>query len=80
VTPSEQRQRIASLEQAAKRLVDVADRNRDALRAAVASSPSLSAHEIPAAIAGLRAVLEVTPAPALAAAWRDEPLEGGSGS
>jgi hypothetical protein len=80
VTPSEQRQRIASLEQAAKRLVDVADRNRDALRAAVASSPSLSAHEIPAAIAGLRAVLDVTSAQTLAAAWRDEPLEGGSGS
>jgi hypothetical protein len=35
---AEQRQRIASLEEAAQRLVDAADRNRDALRAAVASS------------------------------------------
>jgi hypothetical protein len=77
---AEQRQRIASLEEAAQRLVDAADRNRDALRAAVASSPSLFAHELPAAIAGLRAVLEATSAPALATAWRDEPLEGGSGA
>jgi hypothetical protein len=75
---AEQRQRIASLEQAAQRVVDAAQANR--LELGGLASQYAAVYELHAPIVGLRAVLEATSAPALAAAWRDEPLEGGSGS
>jgi hypothetical protein len=75
---AEQRQRIASLEQAAQRVIDAAERNRGELGSL--ASQYAAVHELHAPIVGLRAVLDATSAPTLAAAWRDEPLEGGSGS